>query len=90
MEISRCSVGKVCSVVNVKQNLHKPFLNPGVEKNNDDAKRHYFSSNLHDTVGEVLKAEGRLDETSKFKRTKRKYTRKTTGANKQPRLDQDS
>ena len=28
----------------------------GVEKNNDDAKRNYFSSNLHDPAGEVLKA----------------------------------
>ena len=41
-----------------------PLLsNPGVEKN-DDAKRNYFSSNVHDPSGEVLKAEGRLDHTS--------------------------
>ena len=41
-----------------------PLLsNPVVEKN-DDAKRNYFSSNVHDPSGEVFKAEGRLDHTS--------------------------
>ena len=28
-----------------------------VERDNDDAKRNYFSSNLHDLAGEVLKEE---------------------------------
>ena len=26
----------------------------GVEKNNDDARRNYFSSNFHDLIGEIL------------------------------------
>lgn len=48
----------------------------GVEKNNNDAKRNYFSSNLHDVTGEVLKAEWRLEQTETSKRTKRKYTKR--------------
>ena len=47
----------------------------GVEKNNDDAQRNYFSSNLHDPAGEVLKAEGRLEVTEQHRREKRKYTK---------------
>ena len=45
----------------------------GVEKNNNDAKRNYFSSNLHDVTGE---AEWRLEQTETSKRTKRKYNKK--------------
>ena len=53
----------------------------GVEKNNNDAKRNYFFSNLHDITGQVLKAEWRLEQTETCKRTKCKYTKrdKTTG-----------
>ena len=31
----------------------------GVEKNNDDLKRHYFSSNKHDAAGEIIRCEAR-------------------------------
>ena len=48
----------------------------GVEKNNNDAKRNYFSSNLHDVTGEALKAEWWLEQTETSKRTKRKYNKK--------------
>ena len=78
---------KVCQLYNLDNGLYTNLHSPGVEKNNDDAKRHYFSSNLHDPVGEVLKAEARIDETVKHKRKKRKYTRKTPPASKQPRLN---
>ena len=47
----------------------------GVENNNNIAKRNYFSSNLHDVTGEVLKAEWRQEQTEKFKRQKRSYTK---------------
>lgn len=49
----------------------------GVEKNNDVARCNYFSSNMHDIAGEVLKAEGRFEVTQPFKREKRKYTKKS-------------
>ncbi len=48
----------------------------GVEKNNDVARRNYFSSNLHDPAGEILKAEGRFEVTEHHKRQKRKYTKR--------------
>ena len=34
----------------------------GVEKNNDDAKRNYFSSNKHDAAREILVTEARQEE----------------------------
>ena len=37
--------------------LHYSII--GVENNNNIAKCNYFSSNLHDVTGEVLKAEWR-------------------------------
>lgn len=45
----------------------------GVENNNNIAKRNYFSSNLHDVTGEVLKTEWRQEQTEKYKRQKRSY-----------------
>ena len=42
----------------------------------NDAKRNYFSSNLHDVSGEVIKAEWRLEKTESHQRTKRKYNKK--------------
>ena len=33
----------------------------GVEKNNDDGKRHYFSSNRHDAAAEIVRADERLE-----------------------------
>ena len=51
-------------------------MHAGVEKNNDDAKRNYFSSNLHDPAGEVLKAEWRLEQTEQYRRRKRKYCKR--------------
>jgi hypothetical protein len=47
----------------------------GVENNNNLAKRNYFSSNLHDVTGEVLKAEWRQEQTENYKRKKRGYTK---------------
>ena len=37
----------------------------GVEKNNDDAKRNYFSSNKHDAAREILVTEARQEELRK-------------------------
>ena len=50
----------------------------GVEKNNDDAKRNYFSSNRHDAAGDILLTEARLEELQRGKygvcvRKKRAY-----------------
>ena len=30
-------------------------------KNNDDSKRHYFSSNKHDAASEIIRCEARLE-----------------------------
>ena len=46
----------------------------GVEKNNDMAKKHYFSSNHQDAARDVILTEGRIEEGSK--RQKRKYIKK--------------
>lgn len=37
------------------------LYNPGVEKNNDDNKRHYFSSNRHDAAASMLRTEAILE-----------------------------
>ena len=50
----------------------------GVEKNNDVAKQHYYSSNKHDPCGEVLRSESRQDALEHCKREKRKYTKHNT------------
>ena len=50
--------------------------NLGVEKNNDDAKRNYFSSNMHDPANEVLQAEWRMEHTEEYRRRKRTYTKR--------------
>ena len=33
----------------------------GMEKNNDDSKQHYFSSNKHDAAGEIIRCKARLE-----------------------------
>ena len=40
-----------------------PVSHLGVEKNNDDGKRHYFSSNRHviDAAAEIVQADERLE-----------------------------
>ena len=46
----------------------------GVEKNNDDAKRNYYSSSRHDAAKEILHTEARLDQLrDSCYRSKRKY-----------------
>ena len=32
-----------------------------MEKNNDDSKQHYFSSNKHDAASEIIRCEARLE-----------------------------
>lgn len=71
------------------------FLMLGVENNNNDAKRNYFSSNLHDVFKEVIKAEWRLKNSEKHDRRNRKYDKKddnywnegTKEQRKRPRSD---
>ena len=46
-----------------------------MENNNNIAKRNYFSSNLHDVTAEMLKAERRQEQTEKYQRKKRSYTK---------------
>ena len=56
------------------------YTHAGVEKNNDDAKRNYFSSNRHDAAKEILATEARLEtlrngtqDRESCVRQKRKY-----------------
>ena len=51
---------KLITVMNITLLTH----HVGVENNNNIAKRNYFSSNLHDVTGEVLKAEWRQEQKS--------------------------
>ena len=54
----------------------------GVEKNNDDAKRHFFSGNRHDAAKDILVTEARLEhleyEVPTCVRQKRGYTKRDT------------
>ena len=56
----------------------------GVEKNNDDSKRHYYSSNKHDVPMELIRSEVHMEELAWGKdgyghpscqRTKRPYNK---------------
>lgn len=47
----------------------------GVEKNNDDARRHFMSSNHHDAAREVLLTEARLVKLGEYARQKRGYSK---------------
>ena len=54
----------------------------GVEKNNDDAKHHYYSSNRHDAPKDILLTEARLEvlqrDEPKVVRKKRSYKKRST------------
>ena len=51
----------------------------GVEKNNDDGKRHYFSSNRHDAAAEIVRADERLEILrTDWQREKRPYKKRQT------------
>ena len=56
----------------------------GVEKNNDNSKQHYFSTNKHDAAGEIICCEARLEMLqngirgfSSYEQIKRPYKSKT-------------
>ena len=51
--------------------LHNIFI--GVEKNNDDARRNYFSSNHMDAPKDILLTEVRLEKLAKYQRQNRTY-----------------
>lgn len=51
--------------------------NVGLEKNNDCARRNYFSSNHLDPPKEIIVTEARLNQLAKYKREKRKYEKKS-------------
>ena len=55
---------KVIICVNLPINTHAISFTYtiGVEKNNEDAKRNYYSSNHHDAAREILLTEARLEE----------------------------
>ena len=46
------------------------------EKNNDDAKKNYYSSNRHDPCGDILVTEARIEELADTARQKRPYTKR--------------
>ena len=56
-----------------------PVSHSGVEKNNDDGKRHYFSSNRHDAAAEIVRADERLEILrTNWQREKRPYRKRQT------------
>ena len=59
--------------------MQHTFSSVGVEKNNDDAWRNYFSSNRWDACGDMLRTEIRLEKlSSTCQRKKRKYEKHDT------------
>lgn len=54
----------------------------GVEKNNDEAKHHYYSSNRHDGAKDILLTEARLEvlqrDEPRVIREKRPYNKRNT------------
>lgn len=51
-------------------------LNIGTEKNNDDARRNYYSSNHLDITKEILLTEARLELLRHLERLKRQYIKR--------------
>ena len=47
----------------------------GVEQNNADAKRNYFSSSRWNAAADILQTEVRLEQLSSYERQKRQYTK---------------
>uniref|UniRef100_A0A1X7TMM4 Uncharacterized protein n=1 Tax=Amphimedon queenslandica TaxID=400682 RepID=A0A1X7TMM4_AMPQE len=56
----------------------KRFSSQGDEKNNDCARKHFFSSNHQDPAREISLTDGRVEELQHGKRAKRKYEKKDT------------
>ena len=60
----------------------RQFSGQGVEKNNDDAKRHYYSGNRHDAARDILLTEARMEklerDTPTCIRRKREYTKRNS------------
>ncbi len=73
-QFSRQGILKYC-VTDYSTDVCISVLLPGVENNNDVAKRNYFSRNLDDPAGEVLKTKVRLEATQSHNRPKRKYVK---------------
>ena len=76
----------LCKPINTDCNYYAVITNTkyimysGVEKNKDDAKRHYYSGNRHDAARDILLTEARIEQlawdTPTCVRRKRKYTKK--------------
>ena len=56
-------------------NRYRLQLFIGVEKNNDMARKSYFSSNHKDAPKDVILTESRLEKLAAYKRQKRPYTK---------------
>ncbi len=58
------------------------FSGQGVEKNNDDAKRHYYSGKRHDAARDILLTEARTEklerDTPTCIRKKTEYTKRNS------------
>ena len=60
----------------------RQFSGQGVEKNNDDAKRHYYSGNRHNAARDILLTEARMEKLEKVTpaciRQKREYKKRNS------------
>ena len=58
----------------------RQFSGEGVEKNNDDAKRHYYSGNRHNAARDIILTEARMEKLERDTpiciRQKREYTKR--------------
>ena len=57
----------------------RQFSGQGVEKNNDDAKRHFYSGNRHNAARDIILTDARIEQleqdTPSCIRSKRKYSK---------------
>ena len=61
-------------IINVLTYLYSP-CSTGLEKNNDCARRKYYSSNHLDPPKEILVTDARIHQLAKYKREKRPYNK---------------
>ena len=55
------SIITILMFINILLELTTNYSITGVEKNNDDAKRHYYSGNRHDAAHDILLTEARIE-----------------------------
>ena len=68
--------------INILLELTTNYSITGVEKNNDDAKRHYYSGNRHDAARDILLTEARIEKLAYELKESTQRRTQTTGRKK--------